>query len=133
MPSPAAALPLLSKFSNVATRLLPGVSKTGLYFVGLLVLVNLNSFPFTWHCESSPPRSIDKLFLDLFYDADKIFRHVWSIRIRFLLYRLALFGKSRETRKELESAWLEKLVPIGSGTVPLRLRVPKKMFPTHLI
>lgn len=51
----------------------------------------------------------------MFYDADKIFRHVWSIRIRFLFYRLTLLGKSRETRRGLESAWLDKLVPIGSG------------------
>ena len=35
--------------------------------------------------------------------------------MRFLFYRLSLLGKSKETRKELESAWLDRLVPIGSG------------------
>ena len=50
-----------------------------------------------------------------FYDTDKVFRHVLSIRIRFLFYRLTLLGKSRETRKELERAWLDRLTPVGSG------------------
>lgn len=48
-------------------------------------------------------------------NADKIFRHVWIIRIKFLFYKLTLFGKSKEAREELESAWLDKLIPIGSG------------------
>ena len=59
------------------------------------------------------------------YDTDKIFRHVWNIRIRFLLYRLTLFGKPRETRKELERVWLDKLIPIGSGTDLFRPRIVK--------
>jgi hypothetical protein len=49
----------------------------------------------------------------------KMFRHIWIIKIRFLLYKLTLFGKSRETRKNLESAWLDGLIPIGSGAKPL--------------
>ena len=48
--------------------------------------------------------------------ADKIFRHIWSIRIRLLFYKLTLLGKPREIRKKLESAWLDRLLPVGSGT-----------------
>lgn len=51
-------LPLLSKFNNVAAGLFPGASKALLYFMGFLVLVNLNSFPFTWHCELPPSRPL---------------------------------------------------------------------------
>ncbi|KAF9645069.1 hypothetical protein BDM02DRAFT_3120809 [Thelephora ganbajun] len=77
--------------------------------MGILVLTNINSFPFTWHY--------------------KIFRHVWSIKIRLLFYKLTLLGKSRETRKRLESAWLDRLIPIGSdpwgcGTVVKKFAGP---------
>ena len=57
-PSLTAMLPLLSKFNNVAAGLFPGASKALLYFMGFLVLVNLNSFPFTWHCELPPSRPL---------------------------------------------------------------------------
>ena len=57
VPSLATILPLLSKFSNGAAGLLPRASKALLYLMGLLVLVNLNSFPFIWHCESPLSRS----------------------------------------------------------------------------
>lgn len=43
-----------------------------------------------------------------------------------MFYRLTLFGKSRETRKKLESAWLDKLIPIGSGTDLRQLRIVKR-------
>ena len=46
-------LPLLSKINNLAAGLLPGASKALLYLMGLLVLLNLQSFPLVWHCE--PP------------------------------------------------------------------------------
>ena len=116
-PSLPAMLPLLSKFSRIAARVLPGLSKAALYFTAFLVLVNMNSFPFTWHCESPPPSSPSTRWsLNRLPNSDKIFRHVWIIRIKFLLYRLTLIGKSRETKKKLESAWLERLIPMGSGT-----------------
>ena len=53
-PSLTVMLPLLSKLRNVAVGSLPRVPKVFLYFMGLLVLFNLNSFPFIWHCESPP-------------------------------------------------------------------------------
>jgi hypothetical protein len=59
--------------------------------------------------------TLDILVTELFYGADKIFRHVWNIKIGHFLYKLTLFGRPRETRKKLESAWLDKLIPIGSG------------------
>ena len=33
-----------------------------------------------------------------------------------MFYKLTLLGKPKEIRKELESAWLDRLIPIGSGT-----------------
>ena len=56
---------------------------------------------------------------------DKIFRHIWIIKLRFLFYKLTLIGKSKEAKKMLESAWLDKLIPIGSGANLYRLRIVK--------
>lgn len=33
-----------------------------------------------------------------------------------MFYKLTLVGKPKEIKKELENAWLERLIPIGSGT-----------------
>jgi hypothetical protein len=110
-------LPLLSKFSNIVARVLPGLSKASMYFVAFIFLANINSFPFTWHCESPPPRlPPTPRALNGFMRTDKIFRHVWIIRIKFLFYRLTLLGRPKEARKELENQWLDRLVPIGLGT-----------------
>jgi hypothetical protein len=114
MSSLSAILPLLSKFSKIPTWILPGLSKATLYSLALIVLVNINSFPFIWHCRSSQSPRVCWL-LRHFTNTDKIFRHIWIIKIRFMFYKLMLIGKSREAKKELESAWLEKLIPIGSG------------------
>ena len=43
--------------------------------------------------------------------------------MRFLFYKFTLLGKSKETRKKLESVWLDKLIPIGSGAELRRPRI----------
>lgn len=112
-------LPLFSKFSGIVARVLPRLPKAALYFMALLVLINANSFPFVWHCTLSQSRSPStRSSLNRLTNADKIFRHVWAIKIRYQLYRLTLIGKPRETREKLETAWLEKLIPMGSGANP---------------
>lgn len=94
VPSLPTLLPLFSKFSRIAARVFPSLSKAAFYFIAFLVFVNVNSFPFVWHY--------------------KIFRHVWIIKIKYQLYRLTLIGKPRETKERLETAWLERLIPVGS-------------------
>ena len=120
-----AMLPLLSKFSKIAARMLPSLPKAALYLSAFFVLVNINSFPFIWHCKSpqSPPQRT-RWSLRYSIDTDKIFRHIWIIRIRLLLYKLTLIRKPSEVRKELEAAWLEKLIPIGSGTCSFLFYIP---------
>ena len=44
-----------------------------------------------------------------------------------MLYKLTLFSKPRETRKRLESEWLDKLIPIGSGTNLSQPRTVKRI------
>jgi hypothetical protein len=127
-----AMLPLLSKFSKVAARLFPGFSKAALYFAAFIVLVNVNSFPFIWHCESPLSRSLStRLSLTRFMRTDKIFRHIWNIRIKLFFYRLTLLGKPKEIKMKLESAWLDKLIPIGSGANLVRICVPNAYYPHH--
>lgn len=44
-----------------------------------------------------------------------------------MFYKLTLLGKPKETRKKLESAWLDRLIPIGSGTHLSRLHTVQGM------
>lgn len=125
-----AMLPLLSKFSNVAARVLPELSKASMYFVAFIILTNINSFPFVWHCESLPPRSLSTRWsLIGFMRIDKVFRHLWTIRMKLLFYRLTLIGEPRKTRKKLVSDWLDRLSPIGSGANSGQLRISPTSHP----
>ena len=46
VPSLTTVLPLVPGFGDFAAGILPGISRMALCFMGLLILVGLNSFPF---------------------------------------------------------------------------------------
>jgi len=83
---------VLSSFLRTFARGTPGFFK---YFVIALFLLNVRSWPIMWHF--------------------KVWRPVFSIRLRFMALRLRSLFLSKEAKLEVRQKWLEKLSPVGSN------------------
>lgn len=96
----------------LTTRTLQIVPSIAKYLVVLLFLVQIRSWPFTWHCESLHP------FLSsatTYLGPGRVWSPVFALRGRFLLHKCSNLLRSPATRKVKNLEWLEEFSPIGAN------------------
>lgn len=69
------------------------------YIAFLLFLINVRSWPLSWHL--------------------RVFRPVIILRIRFQLLRLSLLFKPRQVKQRVKAKWLGGLSPVGKNPLDL--------------
>ena len=102
----------LKSIQSILGKALPKFFR--LLFIALF-LVNIRSWPITWHCKSFRIRTFFSCYSDAYFWPVKVWRPVWKLRLQFFVLRLRCLFMSRRKTLECKEKWFEDLSPVGAN------------------